>query len=83
MAALQAEDSVKEIRSTIDSVYDALVKEFHLGDQGEKDKDAIQMVSNSIEQMSTNTETYALFPTAVAHHVVQLQSAKNLKEDAD
>ena len=54
MTALQAEDSVKEIRSTIDSVYDALVKEFHLGEQGETDKDAIQMVSCSIDWMNRN-----------------------------
>ena len=46
MVALQAEDTVKEITSTINTVYDALVKEFHLGDQ---DKEAIQMVRYSIE----------------------------------
>ena len=46
MVALQAEDTVKEITSTINTVYDALVKEFRLGDQ---DKEAIQMVRYSIE----------------------------------
>ena len=44
MAALQAEDTVKEITSTITNVYNALVKEFKLGEQGQKDKDSIQMV---------------------------------------
>ena len=44
MVALKAEDTVKEITLTIDSVYDALVKEFDLGEQGEKDKEAIRMV---------------------------------------
>lgn len=44
MVALQAEDTVKAITSMIDNVYDALVKEFQLGDKGEKDKEAIRMV---------------------------------------
>lgn len=48
MAALSAEDSVKEITATIDAVYDALVKRFQLRDNGEKERDAIRMVGPSV-----------------------------------
>ena len=41
MVALQAEDTVKEIKSTVDIVYDALIKEFQLGEQGVESKEAI------------------------------------------
>ena len=47
MVALQAEDTVKEITATIDTVYQSLVKEFQLRDQGEKEKDAIRLVRHS------------------------------------
>ena len=41
MVAFQAEDTVKEIKSTVDVVYDALIKEFQLGEQGVESKEAI------------------------------------------
>ena len=47
MVALQAEDTVKEITATIDTVYQSLVKKFQLRDQGEKEKDAIRLVRHS------------------------------------
>ena len=74
MVALQAEDSVKEITSTIDAVYDALVKQFKLGEQGKKEKDAIRMVRWSTHFANRNKEIYSLcsLPVTVAHDVVQL-----------
>ena len=48
MVALQAEDTVKEITSTIDVVYHALVKEFQLGEQDDQDKEAIRLVRCSL-----------------------------------
>ena len=44
MVALQAEDTVKEIKTTIDVVYDALIKEFQLGEQAAENKEAIRLV---------------------------------------
>ena len=44
MVALQAEDTVKEIKATIDVVYDALIKEFQLGEQAAENKEAIRLV---------------------------------------
>ena len=47
MVALQAEETVKEITSTIDIVYHALVKEFQLEEQGDDEKKAIRLVGYS------------------------------------
>lgn len=47
MVALQAEETVKEITSTIDIVYHALVKEFQLEEQGDDEKEAIRLVGYS------------------------------------
>ena len=44
MVTLQAEETVKEITSTIDIVYHALVKEFQLEEQGDDEKEAIRLV---------------------------------------
>ena len=70
MAALQAEDTVKEITSTITNVYNALVKEFNLGEQAQKDKDSIQMVRYFMKYWNTGRYTYGRFTTTVTHHVV-------------
>ena len=51
MVALQAEDTVKEIKSTIDVVYDALIKEFQLGEQGVESKEAIQLVGHVLRYL--------------------------------
>ena len=72
MVALQAEDTVKEITSTIDNVYDALVKEFNLGVQGESDRNAIQMVRYVMECWNRHEVIDSFSLTTVAHDVVQL-----------
>ena len=77
MVALQAEDTVKEITSTVNSVYDALVKEFNLGDQGQKEKDAIQMVRYFLRCQNRDRYIYCWFTMTVAHYVVQLQGPKD------
>ena len=70
MVALQAEDTVKEITSVINTVYDALVKEFNLGSHGQDEKDAIQMVSHLRKYRYTGKNIYCWVITTVAHHVV-------------
>ena len=80
MVALQAEDTVKEITSTINSVYEALVKEFHLGDH---DKEAIQMVRYTIELCNTGRYIDSSFSTTVTYDVVQLQGTTHPEEDAN
>ena len=57
MAALQAEDTVKEITSTITNVNNTLVKEFKHGEQGQKDKDSIQMVRYFMRSLITGRYT--------------------------
>ena len=68
MAALNAEDSVKEITTTIDTVYDALVKKFQLRDNGEKERDAIRMVNRPNIRQNKNLGAY--YPTLIVTHDV-------------
>ena len=58
MVALQAEDTVKEIKSTIDVVYDALIKEFQLGEQTAEGKEAIKLVGYLLQHLRLDGEIY-------------------------
>ena len=54
MVTLQAEETVKEITSTIDIVYHALVKEFQLEEQGDDEKEAIRLVGYSLRPRNSH-----------------------------
>ena len=59
MVALQAEDTVKEIQATIDVVYAALIKEFHLGEQAAEGKEAIRLVRYLLQYLNLNEDIYS------------------------